>query len=475
MSIAATAARPGAHALSWAGLAVVAVGSFDIGLEQSLILPALPALAHHYEASLTATSWLVTGFLLTTVVAAPLLGRLGDMYGRRRILFFALGAFTLGGLVCALSASIGLVVAGRIVQGVGSASGALMLGILRHAMPEQRLARSIGVVVGGVSAGGAIGSVLSGLLIDHVSPQSIFWFLAGLSFVLIVGAMAFLPETPSLPSVRVDVVGAALLASGLGCLLLGISKGNDWGWHSAAIFGLFAGSAALLVAFVLVERRIRQPLVDLALVATRPFANTNVCAFVAGYSFFVVLIVVPQIAAMPASSGYGLGYSTTKTGLLLVPMAVVAMAAAWFAGSLVDQIGPRALMAIGSGVGLLAYVFASMAHDDAAELALTTGSIGITFGFTLTGIASVVVRRAERDKTSVAAGVNSVLRTTGSAIATAAATALITGAGLVGPFPAESGYTRAFVMGAIVCGAGVLAAALLPGRQSAVTATAPSP
>jgi MFS family permease len=465
MSIAATASAPGARTLSWAGLAVVTIGSLDIGLEQSLILPALPALARHYEASLTATSWLVTGFLLSTVVAAPLLGRLGDMFGRRRVLFFALGAFTVGGVMCAVSGSIGVVIAGRIVQGVGSASGALMLGILRHAMPEQRLARSIGIVVGGVSAGGAIGSLLSGLFVDHISAQSIFWFLAALSFALILGALAFLPETPALPSVRVDFLGAVLLACGLGSLLLAISKGNDWGWTSAAILFLFAASGAILVIFALVERRLRQPLIDLALVATRPFANANVCAFVAGYSFFVVLIVVPQIAAMPAPSGYGLGYTTTKVGLLLVPMAVVAMAAAWIAGAIVDQVGPRLLMAIGSGVGLLAYIFASQAHDDAAELAITTGAVGVTFGFTLTGIASVVVRTAERQKTSVAAGVNSVLRTTGSAIATAATAALITGAGLVGPFPAESGYTRAFVMGAIACACGLVAAALLPGRR----------
>jgi MFS family permease len=170
---------------------------------------------------------------------------------------------------------------------------------------------------------------------------------------------------------------------------------------------------------------------------------------------------------MPEASGYGFGYSTTQTGLLLVPMAVVALIAAWSAGAIVDRVGPRFLMATGSAVGIAAYVLAARAHDNAGELAVVTAGVGVTFGFTLTGIASVVVRRADRDKTSVAAGVNSVLRTTGSAIATAATAALITGAGLTGPFPAEAGYTRAFVMGAIACACGFVAAALLPGRQRA--------
>src|SRR5918912_347574 len=286
MSVAYTAAPPRVRTISYAGLLVVALGSLDIGLEQSLVLPALPALARHYESSLIATSWIVTGFLLSTVVATPLLGRLGDMFGRRRLLFIALGAFTAGGLVCALSGSIGLVIAGRILQGFGSATGALMLGILRESMPGERLTRSIGLVIGGVSAGGPIGSVLSGLLVDHVSARSVFWFLTVLSLALMLGALAFLPETPRLESIRVDVVGAAFLAG--------------------------------------------------ALVAKRPFANANVCALAAGYSFFVVLIVVPQIAAMPTLSGYGFGYSTTRTGLLLVPMAVVALISAWVAGAIID-------------------------------------------------------------------------------------------------------------------------------------------
>lgn len=462
MSVAATAARPAERSLSRAGLAVMAIGSLDLGLEQSLILPALPALARHYHASLIATSWLAIGFLVSTVVAIPLLARLGDLFGRRRLLLVALSAFTVGGVICALADSIELVIAGRVIQGCGAGAGALMLGLLRDAVEPGRLNRSLGIVIGGVSAGGAVGSILSGLLVDHISPQAIFWFLAALSLALIAGALAFIPESPARARVQIDALGAVLLGSGLAALLLAISKGNGWHWTSASVLGLFAAAAVLLVAFALTESRVQQPLVDLAFVAKRPFANANVCAFAAGYSIFVVLIVVPQLVAMPEASGYGFGYSTTKTGLLFVPMAVVAMVFSWVAGHVVDQVGPRALMAGGSAVGIAAYVFAAFAHDNAGEVAILSALVGVTFGVAFPAIAAVVIRSPSNDKTSIALGINGVIRTTGTAVAAAAAAALITGAGLVGPFPAEDGFTRAFVMGAIACAFGLVAASLLP-------------
>jgi MFS family permease len=462
MTVATAAAPPAERSLTLAGLVVLAIASLDLGLEQSLIFPALPALARHYESSLIATSWVATGYLLAAVVAIPLLGRLGDVFGRRRLLLVALGAFTIGGLLCALAGSIELVIAGRIVQGTGSAAGALTLGLLRDAVPPERLTRSIGIVIGGVSAGGAVGSVLSGLLVDNVSIASLFWFLSGLSFLLMVGAVAFVPESSARKRVPIDAAGAVLLGSGLAALLLAISKGNSWDWTSGSVLGLFAAAAALLAAFAVVEGRVRQPLVDLALVATRPFLNGNLCVFATGYAIFVALIVVPQIAAMPEASGYGFGYSTTRTGFVLVPTAVVAMASSWVAGRWVDHFGPRALMAFGSAVGLTGYVFAAVAHGSGLQLALFTALVGVTFGLTLTAITAVVIRGASPDKTSIAAGVNGVVRTTGSAIAAAAAAAIVTGAGLAGPFPAETGFTRAFVMGAIACGFGAACSLLLP-------------
>jgi MFS family permease len=453
--------------LSLGGLLVLAFGALDFGLESSIVLPALPVIAQRYDASLITVSWLATGFLLASVVAVPVFGRLGDIFGRRRLMLVALGAFAIGSLICAWADSIGVLIAGRIVQGAGAAVGPLAVGIARDALPREQLTVAFGILVGASGAGAAIGFVASGLLVDHFSVDAIFWFLFGLSIVLVAAAIVLVPTAPRGAHVPVDFGGAALIASGLAALLLAISKGNDWGWTSGRNLGLFAGSAALLAAFVVVERSVRHPLVDLALLGKPPFANAMVCAFAVGSALTVVVIAVPQLAALPTVTGYGLGYSTTSTGLLLVPMAVASIGAAWVAGRYVDDVGPRALMAAGSAAAVVGYLSLAIAHGTAAAIAAASGVLGVALGLTVTGILSLVGRSATLDKTSVATAVNAVTRTTGSAVGAAAAAAILTGALTVGPIPAESGFTDCFVMGAIASGSGLLAAALLPGRGAA--------
>ncbi|HWT24490.1 MAG TPA: MFS transporter, partial [Solirubrobacteraceae bacterium] len=330
--------------LSLGGLLVLAFGALDFGLEMSIVLPALPAFAREYSASVIAVSWLASGFLLASVVAVPLLGRLGDIFGRRRLLFVALSAFALGSLVCALADSIGAVIAGRIVQGMGAAIGPLALGIARDTLPPERLTQGIGILVGASGAGAAIGFLLSGALVDLVSVSAIFWFLLVVALALMAAAAALVPESPVRARVPVDAAGAVVVGAALAALLLAISKGNDWGWTSGRVLGLLAGAAALLAGFVAVERRAAAPLVDLRLVARRPFAQAHVCAFGIGASFAVAVIVIPQLAALPAVTGYGLGYTTTQTGLVLLPMAVMSIVAGLLGGRFADAAGPRALV-----------------------------------------------------------------------------------------------------------------------------------
>jgi MFS family permease len=464
-TVAVTPAPPEAKPLSLGGLLVLAFGTADFGLESSIVLPALPVIAQEYSASLISVSWLATGFLLASVVAVPLFGRLGDLFGRRRLLLIGLGAFMVGSLICAVADSIGLLIAGRIVQGGGAAVGPLAFGIVRDTLPREQVTRGIGILVGAAGAGAAIGYLVSGVLVDEVSVESLFWLLFAAALVLLAAVVALVPAPPPRSRARVDLGGAVLVASGLASLLLAISKGNDWGWDSGRVVVLFAGAAALLAAFLLVEHRVRQPLIEPAFVTTRPFIQAHVCALAVGVAFAAVVIVVPQIAALPEVTGYGLGYSVTSTGLLLVPMAVGSIVAAWIAGRVVDVIGPRALMAVGSASALAAYLLLMAEHDAAAPIATGTAGLGLAVGFCVTAIISVVGRAAPLDNTSAAVAVHSVVRTSGIATGTAATAAIITGAGLVGPLPAESGYTDAFLLGAIASACALLASALLRGRR----------
>lgn len=464
MSVAVPSAAAALERLPVAGIAVLSLGALDFGLEQSLILPALPSLADHYDASLVGVSWLATGFLVTGTVAVPLLGRLGDLYGRRLLLLVALGAFAAGSLVCALTDSIELAIAGRCVQGLGVAFSPLALGLARDTLPAGMLPRAVGAVVGAASVGSTLGFLLSGVLVDNISPASIFWLLFVLAAVLVVGVLTLVPEVPARTHVSLDLAGAATLALGLFTLLLAISKGNDWDWTSGVILALLAAAACSLTLFVLLERRVAQPLVDLALVVRKPFANANVCAFAFGYAFFIAVFVVPQIAAAPAATGYGQGLSTTEIGLLLVPTGIGGMLGAWLGGRAVDSVGPRALVALGSLGGVGAYVSLMLEHNSWLGLSIPTAVLGFSAGLILTGIYPVVLRSSGTDKTGVAVAIAFVMRNTAVSLGVAAAFAIIDGAGLVGGFPADGGFTRAFGMGAAGAAVGFVASAFMPGR-----------
>jgi MFS family permease len=463
-SVTTYAAGPESGTLSSAGVFVLALATLDLGLEAGIVIPALPVLAEHYDASLIGVAWLVTGFLLAAIVATPLFGRLGDLYGKRRMLFLSLGAFAAGSLLCALTQSIGVAITGRVIQGLGAAGAPLALGLVREGLSPDLVPRGIGAVVGAAAAGSALGLLLSGLLVDHFSAAAIFWFLFSLAVALVVAVLFQVPASPVRAGVRVDLGGAVTLGLGLAALLLAISKGSAWAWWSTRTVGLFAASAVLLTCFVLVERHVGQPLVDLRLVVARPFLNANICVFAFGYSFLIALLLIPPIAGAPSAASYGLGLSTIGIGLVLAPIGLAGLFAGWLAGKMVDRAGPRPLVAVGSLLGIATYTFLALAHSTQSELATGSTLLGLSLGFVLTGIYFVVIHGVSADKTSIAIAVNIVIRNTAAAVGAQVAVAIVTAAGVIGRFPADSGYTRAFVMGAVGAGVLLLASAFLPGR-----------
>jgi MFS family permease len=447
-----------------AAIVVLSLGALDLGLETAIVLPALPALARHYGASLAGVGWFATAFQLVAVAAVPLLGRLGDLVGKRLVLLGALMAFAAGSLVCAVASAIGVAIAGRAIQGVGAAVGPLGLGIARDTLPRNRVPRAIGVLVGGTTCGGAVGFLVGGVLVDRFSATAIFWFLFAFAVLLSVATAVYVPESPRRAAGYVDVAGALLVSAGLAALLLAISQGNRWGWSSDRIIGLFIAAAGLLSLFAIVELRVSQPLVDLALIARRPFANANLCALLFGFAFFLASYLIPQIAASPEATGYGLALSTTQIGLLLTPSCVIGFAAGWVGGRVVAGVGPRALVVCGAAVGAAAYAWLAVAHSSVAALLAGSTAIGVSWGLVLTGVYAVVMRSAATESSGVAAAVVVTVRITGTAVGVQAAFAVIAAAGLVGSSPAPAGFTRAFAMGAIGAAATVAAAAFLPGR-----------
>jgi MFS family permease len=395
-----TALAPGratpAESLRVGGILVLSLGALDFGLEQSLIIPALPALAEHYGASVSGIAWLAAGFVLASTVAIPLVSRLGDMLGKRRMLLASLAAFAVGSLVCALAESSALAIVGRVVQGFGAAVGPLSYGLARDTVAPERMSRAIGAVVGGASAGGAIGFLLSGLLVDAFSATAVFWFLLVFAVVIAIAVRALVRESTVRADVRLDAAGAVLLGLGLVVLLAAISRGSTWGWTSGRTLLMGIVALTLLGAFALVEGRVRQPLVNLGLVVRRPFASANLCAFAFGYSFFIAVFVVPQIAAAPTSTGYGLALSTTEIGLVLVPTGVASLAGGFAGGRTVERAGPRTLVACGAALGITGYALLTVVDASPATLAIGSGALGLAWGLILTGRVGRHPQRAAR-------------------------------------------------------------------------------
>ena len=461
----AISGAPGASGLLGpAGVfAVLALGALDLGLEQSIVLPALPVIAVQEQATPDAVTWLVTGYLLAQAVALPLFARLGDLLGRRSLVVASLAAFAAGSVICALAGSLAGLIAGRVVQGLGAAVAALGIGIIRDHVAPGAVPVAVGVLIAGAGAGYAIGLVVGGVLVDRASVAAIFWFLFGVASALLLAVVVLVPRSGTRARGPVDWLGAGVLAGGGATLLLGISKGNDWGWSSARTVALLSLGVGLLVAFCVLELRIAHPLVNVRLMAGRPLASANLAALTIGFGLFIAGVVIPQLASLPPATGYGLGLTAAETGLLLLPGALAMLVFGALGGRLVPVLGARTVVGIGAACGTLAYAALALWHDGVAEVAAANGLLGAGIGLSLAGIATLVVTSVEPSATSGSVGMNALIRTIGAALGAQMAAAIVTAAGLVqGLAPSESGFTDAFVLGAAASGAALVAATLLP-------------
>ena len=218
-------------------LGVLVVSALAFALTQTMVAPALPAIQQELGTSATEVTWVLTVFLLTASIATPIVGRLGDMFGKERVLLAVLGVFAVGSLVAALSHSIEMLIAGRAIQGVAGAIFPLSFGIIRDEFPRERVATAIGLISATFGIGGGAGLVLSGVIVDNLSYEWIFWLGLIVIAIAAVATYFFVPESPVKTPAKIDWAGAALLSGALGSLLLGVSQGNNWGWSSPGSSG----------------------------------------------------------------------------------------------------------------------------------------------------------------------------------------------------------------------------------------------
>jgi EmrB/QacA subfamily drug resistance transporter len=446
-------------------LAVLLTGAIAYALSQTMVVPALPEIQHELGASSTTVTFVLTAYLLTASVATPIVGRLGDMFGKEQLLVITLLAFGLGSLVAALSHSIGVLIAGRAIQGVGGAVFPLSFGIIRDEFPPRQVAMGIGLISATFGIGGGAGLVLSGVIVDHLSYEWIFWLALVVVAVAVIATWLFVPESPIKSPTRIDWGGAALLSGGLVSLLVGVSEGNTWGWESGRIIGLFAIGAVLLAIWVAYESRHPVPLVDMGMMRERPVLTTNITAMLVGFGMFGSFILIPQFVQMPAEAGYGFGASVTAAGLFLLPSTTVMLVAGPLSGWLGGRFGSKLPLLIGTALSTTSYIFLAVEHDTRLSIYVGSALLGLGIGFSFAAMANLIVEAVDQRQTGVATGMNTIMRTIGGSLGGQVAASVVAGHIVAATgLPSESGFTTAFTMSAIALAVAFAVALAIPGR-----------
>jgi EmrB/QacA subfamily drug resistance transporter len=407
----------------------------------------------------------LTVYLLTASVATPVFGRLGDIFGKERMLLLVLLLFAFGLLVSALSHSLPVLVAGRAIQGAAGAVFPLAIGIIRDEFPREKVATGIGLISATFGIGGGFGLVLSGILVDHLGYEWIFWLGLVVTGVAIVCTHLFVPESPIKSPARIDWAGAGLLSATLVSLLVAITEGNNWGWTSARIVGLFAAAAVLAVLWVRLEQRVKEPLVDMRLLRLRGVWTCNLSTLLLGFGMFGSFILIPQFVQAPTSAGYGFDVDTTGAGLFLLPSSFVMLAAGPVAGVLGGRVGSKLPLVLGSVFAAMSFTMLAVAHSEPWEIYLSVALMGLGIGMSFAAVANLIVEAVPAANTGEATGMNAIMRTIGGALGSQVSAAVVSAHAVGDGLPAESGYTEAFAIATAALILSLGAALLVPGSR----------
>lgn len=456
-------------------LAVLATVVAAFSMLQSLVSPALPVIQRELGTTASTVTWVFTALLLSVSVATPLLGRIGDMAGKERTLLIALAALAVGCLIAAVAPNIGVLIGGRVVQGLGGAAFPLAFGIIRDEFPPARVPSVVGVLSAVIAVGGGLGIVLAGPIVDALGWRWLFWI--PLVVITVAGVLVrfFIPKSPHRVPGRIDWLAAALLSGWLVALLLPLSAGRSWGWGSLSTIGLFAAAAVLLVAWITVELRSRNPLIDMRMMRLPAVWTTNLVALLFGAAMFAVYAFVPQFMQIPTVAGFGFGSSVTQAGLLMLPMLVTMAISGALSGPIAPWFSVKAQVVWGSALSLVASVAFAEFHDRPWQVALSTALFGLGLGLAYASMTSLIVQNVPREQTGAATGMNANIRTIGGSIGTAIASSIITGHVQTSGLPAESGFTDTFLLLAGFCAVAVLLALAIPAARRAQHAAPAEP
>ncbi|MYW05218.1 MFS transporter, partial [Streptomyces sp. SID3343] len=409
-------------------LAALMLAAMAYSQLQAMVGPALPTLQREFGADTSDLAWIMNGFILSAAVATPVAGRLGDMFGRRRVLLVALVLLAVGTAMCGIAQTLPMMIVGRVVAGLGGAVFPLSFAIVRECLPRARVGPAIGLLSALVGVGGGVGIVAAGPIISHLSYHWLFWLPLVLIAAALAATVAWVPGDASRVPGRVDWVGALLLSGALVGLLSALARAGTWGWTSSAVLALFVGSGVLLAAWVWQAGRTTDPLIDLRTMRLRAVWAANATAVLCGITMSTSMFLLPQMGAQPRDTGFGLGMDITRAGLLILPQSFTILLAGVVGGRACARYGTRAVLMSGALAGGSGLVVIAFLHHEPWQAFLGSAVVGLGTGFVQTALGTLVVDAVPAEQTAAAAGANTVARNIGMTLGAQQA-ATILGAG----------------------------------------------
>jgi MFS family permease len=472
MSAVPAAPRPNAV------VAALACAGITVSLMQTLIIPLVPQLPALLHATPSDATWAITATLLAGAIATPMIGRLGDMYGKRRMLLLSLSMLVIGSIIGALSDSLTPMIVARTLQGLSAGVIPLGISIMRDELPSDRLGTSIALMSASLGIGSALGLPAAALIAEYTNWHVLFWTAAAAGAVVLVVVVSLVPESAVRSGGRFDALGAVGLSVGLFCLLLAISKGADWGWGSGMTDGLFGAAVLVLVLWGWYELRAKQPLVDLRTTARRQVLLTNIASAVFGFAMFAMSLVLPQLLQLPKATGYGLGRSMLAVGLVLAPSGLVMMATAPLSAKISRTRGPKVTLMLGAVVVALGYGLGIVMMSAVWQLVVIASVIGAGIGLAYGAMPGLIMAAVPVSETAAANSLNTLMRSIGTSVSSAVAGLVLAQVTIsFGGFqvPSQNGFRLILAIG---CGASLLAlaiAAFLPKHTPPVAQAAAVP
>ena len=439
---------------------------------EAMAFPSLPMVMNDFGLTpqdYSLASWIITIYLVVGAVSIPVFGKLGDIYGKKKMLVIAMSlytvAVTLTGFSRDLSDSIYVMIAFRAFQGLGMCMFPLAFSIIRDEFPKDRIAVAQGVISAMFGVGAAIGFVVGGYVTDTLgwawTYHTVVPFI-GISTILVAFKIR---ESPVRYKGKVDYIGASLLGATLVTFLVGMTETSNRGWTDPIVLSLLASSVVLLFMFMFWQTKAKEPLVRPSLMAQREIALTNIIAFLIGFAMFTVSQTIAALA------GFNFGLGAMEIGLLNLPMSGVMLVLGPSAGLLVKKLGPKRPLLLGMVIGIIGFLVMYNWHSTQTEVMIGIAIMGSGLAFAMVSSINIIIVCTPKEETGISTGMNMIIRTAGSVVGPAVAAVIISNHSVFNPvtmtsIPDDNAYQIIFLMSSVFLAVGLFLTLLIRHKET---------